>query len=871
MQAGKEHGSAAMGAGIWGGEFQHRGRPWRRARMPSLVAAALVALAQPAVQAQQPSSVQAGQAGQAGELAFSIAPQPLAGALRQFTQQAQHQVLFDPQIVAGRTSPALQGRFTPRQALDRLLAGTGVTVIDAVPGAYTLKAPLREPSPAADAALGTVLVTAQAHAGDTTEGSGSYAASRVSLGKGQSVRETPQSISVVTRQRIEDQGLVSVGDVMQQTTGVTVDYAGSGGLGGTANSFYARGFQISNVQIDGAAVDAFSQGTFDPNMAMYDSVQVIRGADGLYSGNGEPGGSINLVRKRPTAQPQVLASASVGSWNQRRAELDVAGPLAADGRVRGRAVLAHSDREFFYDYADARNTLLYGIVEADLTPATKLTLGGSYDKSASLPWRGGLPRAANGDDLHLPRHTALMAGWGHYDRTNKELFAQLEQKLEGDWRVRAHANYVKVDSDSRLADVTGAVDPTTGLGATLNGFSNDFYSTKKALDANVSGTFSLLGRRHRLLLGADWAKIRDTQDTFLSEVDMPGGINVFGFDPGAIPLPSFVWKTRSFAGYGATQKGLYGRLNLSLTDRLTAIVGARRASYDTQTPWLRFDRTGNLTSRIVSSYGESGIFTPYGGLVYDIDDRWTAYGSVAEIHKSQADKLGGPLPGTPLDPIKGRNFELGTKGEFNEGRLMASMALYRIERNGEAVADPSYPNTDIGDAGLNCCWLSKGKVVSQGVEGEISGELARGWQLFAGYTFNRNHNKTPGIEGIYHSVTPKHLFKLWSTYRLPGELSQWTIGGGANIQSAHFVSGSANAFNPDTGKFDGAAVPFKFSQGGYAVWNASVQYRINRNWQAVLNLNNLFDKVYYRTVGTSGGNNWYGEPRNVMLTLRGSF
>ena len=229
------------------------------------------------------------------------------------------------------------------------------------------------------------------------------------------------------------------------------------------------------------------------------------------------------------------------------------------------------------------------------------------------------------------------------------------------------------------------------------------------------------------------------------------------------------------------------------------------------------------------------------------------------------------MPGTPLDPIKGRNFELGAKGEFNEGRLMASMALYRIERNGEAVADPSYPNTDIGDAGLNCCWLSKGKVVSQGVEGEISGELARGWQLFAGYTFNRNHNKTPGIEGIYHSVTPKHLFKLWSTYRLPGELSQWTIGGGANIQSAHFVSGSANAFNPDTGKFDGAAVPFKFSQGGYAVWNASVQYRINRNWQAVLNLNNLFDKVYYRTVGTSGGNNWYGEPRNVMLTLRGTF
>jgi TonB-dependent siderophore receptor len=856
MQAGQEHSSAAKGAVISGGEGRQGGRPWKRAKMPSLVAAALVALVQPAVQAQQPPPGQAQQHQE--EVAFSIAAQPLAGALRQFTQQAQHQVLFDPQIVAGRTSPALQGRFTPRQALDRLLAGTGVTVIDAVPGAYTLKAPAREPSPAADAALGTVLVTAQAQGGDTTEGSGSYAASRVSLGKGQNVRETPQSITVVTRQRIEDQGLLSVGEVMQQTTGVTVDYAGSGGLGGTANSFYARGFQISNVQIDGSAVDAFSQATFDPNMAMYDSVQVIRGADGLFSGNGEPGGSINLVRKRPTAQPQVLASASVGSWNQRRAELDVAGPLAADGRVRGRAVLAHSDREFFYDYADARNTLLYGIVEADLTPATKLTLGGSYDKSASMPWRGGLPRAANGDDLHLPRSTALMASWSHYDRTTKELFAQLEQKLEGDWRIRAHANYIKLDSDSRLTGSNGAVDPTTGLGPTLNGFSNDFYSTKKALDANVGGTFSLLGRRHRLLLGADWAQIRDTQDTYLSEVDMPGDINVFRFDPGAIPLPSLVWKTRSFAGYGATQKALYGRLNLSLTDRLTAIVGARRASYETQTPYLRFNQAGELTSRSVSGYSESGIFTPYGGLVYDIDDRWTAYGSVAEIHKSQANNLGGPLPGTPLDPIKGRNFELGAKGEFNEGRLMASMALYRIERNGEAVADPSYPNTDIGDAGLTCCWISKGKVVSQGVEGEISGELARGWQLFAGYTFNTLKfldDTEVSSTNFGRTVTPKHILRLWSDYRLPGEWSAWTLGGGVNYQTGSYTETRS----------------VRVSQAPYAVWNARIGYKINKNWSAALNVNNLFDKTYYQTIGAPGWGSFYGEPRNATLTVRGTF
>ncbi|HVR48299.1 MAG TPA: TonB-dependent siderophore receptor, partial [Pseudorhodoferax sp.] len=724
----------------------------------------------------------------------------------------------------------------------------------------------------ADAALGTVLVTAQAHAGDTTEGSGSYAASRVSLGKGQSVRETPQSISVVTRQRIEDQGLSTVGEVLLQATGVTVDLTGSGGLGGTANAFYARGFQMSSVQIDGAAVDAFSQATFDPNLAMYDSVQVIRGADGLFGGTGEPGGSINLVRKRPTAQTQTLATLGVGSWDQRRAELDVSGPLALEGRVRGRAVLAHSDRGFFYDHVNARNSLLYAIVETDLMPDTKLALGGSYEKAASTPWRQGLPRAASGADLRLPRSTALTASWSHYDRSTHEVFAQLEQQLAGDWRIKLDANYIKMRSDSRLANLGGAVDPATGLGAVLNGSSNDFGSEKKTLELNASGSFGLLGRQHKLLVGADWKDVKDAQHTYLSEVaSPPGGFNVYGFDPGAVPQPTFSWRTRSFPAYGATQKGLYGRLNWSLADRLTAIVGARYASFDYESPTINYDRDGKVTRTSMSAYKDSGIFTPYAGLVFDIDERWTAYGSVAEIHKSQASRLQGPLPGTPLDAIEGRNYELGFKGTLAGGRLNTAVALYRIERQGEGVRDPSYPNTAIGDLGLNCCWIAQGEVVSQGVDAEISGEVARGWQLFAGYTYNRNRNKSDLSRAAYHSVTPKHLFKLWTTYQLPGALSAWTLGGGANLQSTHFVSGTANAYNPATGQFDGAALPFKFTQGGYAVWGASVQYRFHAHWTAVLNLNNLFDKVYYKTVGTSGGNNWYGEPRNAMLTLRSTF
>ncbi len=815
----------------------------------------------PAAQAQQ----SAGQAAMVVSQRLSLPAQPLGQALNALARTWGVAISVDAALVEGRMAPALQGPSTLGQALAKALAGSG---LEAIPAGAAISVQRASRS----STLGEVTVKAQAQRGETTEGSGSYAASRVSLGKGQDVREVPQSISVVTRQRIEDQALGSVGEVMQQTTGVTVDYSGAGGLGGSATKFLSRGFEIGNVQIDGASVDAFSQQLFDPNLAMYDSVQVVRGANGLFSGNGEPGGAINLVRKRPTLDKQLQASAALGSWNRKQLELDAAGPLNADGSVRGRAVIAHTDREFFYRAADSKNSLLYGIVEADLSRSTKLSLGASYDKLASTPWREGLPRAANGDDLHLPRRTALMAGWGHYDKTAKELFAQLDQALAGGWKAKLQLNYQNVDSDSRLANLTGTVDPATGEGAEWTGFSNDFRSKKKSLDLNASGPFTLLGRTHQLLIGADWTRVSDDQDTYYSEMGDPGpSTNIYGFDPGKVPPALGERMTRSYPGYGATQKGLYGRINLSLTDKLTAIAGGRYASYAYNTPYANYNPDGSIRSSGRSYYSESGIFTPYAGLVYDLSERWTAYGSVSEIHKSQANNLQGPLPGTPLDPIQGRNLELGLKGELADGKLNTALALYRIERTGQAARDPRYPNTNVGDLGLTCCYIAQGKIVSQGVDTEISGQIARGWNLFAGYTYNHNRNKTDPSQLVYSSITPKHLFKLWSTYQLPGELSPWTLGGGLTLQSSTYVSGTANSYNPVSGKFDGASVPFQFTQAGYAVWNASVQYRINRNWSATLNVNNLFDKTYYKTVGTSGGGNWYGDPRNAMLTLRGAF
>ena len=135
------------------------------------------------------------------------------------------------------------------------------------------------------------------------------------------------------------------------------------------------------------------------------------------------------------------------------------------------------------------------------------------------------------------------------------------------------------------------------------------------------------------------------------------------------------------------------------------------------------------------------------------------------------------------------------------------------------------------------------------------------------YTYNHNQNRND--DTVFSSLTPKHLFKLWSTYRLPGEFNDLKIGGGVSLQSANYVSGTAAVLDNT-----GAVIrneSYEYRQAGYAVWNAMAEYRLDDHWSLTYNLNNVFDKTYYSTVGSSVAANWYGEPRNHMLTLRGTF
>jgi iron complex outermembrane receptor protein/outer membrane receptor for ferric coprogen and ferric-rhodotorulic acid len=779
---------------------------------------------------------------------FDIAAQPLASALDQLAQQAGLQLVFSPGLAANRQAPAVRGELSARQVLDALLAGSGLEGL-LHNGTLTV-----QPAGGREKNLAEVRVQARRAGDGTTEGTGSYTSRVTSIASktDQAFREIPQSVSVVTRTQLDDQRATNVTEALKLMPGITV--------ANTVGDFYARGFQITSMQVDGGAPLALGAYTYSPqqDMAFYDRVEVMRGASGLLGGVGDPGGIINIVRKKPLAQTQIQGALSLGSWSRRGAELDVTGPLKEDGSVRGRAVLSYEKGNSFMDMRSMEKPGLYGVLEMDVGADTLLTVGGSYGKTHEKGDYAGLPRFSDGRSLGLPRHTNFTQPWAYYDYENKELFAQLEHRLNKRWKVKLNASRVETELDRFWVYMGGAIDPQTLGGAVWRGGKIQSGNTQDLVDVNLSGAFDLLGRSHELLLGVDWQRIDSYWQT--GNFDGSGTVASNPFAPSIWTPDTNTYINTRYGPWGQKQLGAYGTLRLHPSDRLHVILGARAARYDYAQSIWSLNAAGDKTLTGNTPFREPTKITPYGGVIYDLGTQWSSYLSYSSIYNPQALYKAGPEPGTSLSPVKGRSVEAGLKGELLDGRLNATFSVFDVARTGSAVPDPNYDSSYSRWNG-NCCFVAQGKVVSRGFDVELGGELRPGWQLAAGYTFNSTQDKSTGQR--YSSITPRHLLKLSTAYTLPGTLSPWRVGGSAQIQSKHYVSGSALS--------GGTSVPFDFTQGGYAVWNAMVHYQIDPHWSLALNINNLFDRTYYQTLGSTFSNNLYGAPRNAMLTLRGRF
>lgn len=799
-----------------------------------------------------------------------IPAQSLNQALLQLGQQTDIQIYYLPETVANLNAPAVSGTLTAEQALTQLLGGTGIEV------RWNGKtASLSRPASTEQGGVHTLrAVRVEARRVGETEGTGSYTSDAITLGKTpQAMREIPQSVSVLTKQRLEDQNITDLGQAAEQIAGLTVQDSGH-----RLTDIYSRGFAIDSIQLDGGAPMSTSSGNYtfiSYDMAEFDRVEVLRGAAGLINGTGNPGGAVNLVRKMPTAAPQFNFTASAGRWDNYRTEVDGSGPLAFDGKLRGRGVAVYENRKYFTDRRATEKPTFYGVLEADIGPDAVLAVGGRYQRIREKGTPQGFPRYSNGADLGLPRNTALTAPWAYEDTTSSELFAKLSWRLAPRWTLRANATFTEEDRDVNGGYVSGAVNPITRTGSRWVGSDQHSWNRQQMLDINLSGAFDLFGRTHEVLVGADMQDIKSKWQSFV--VERATGQVADLFDIGSTPYVSGDLARgqlfRSYEPNDTRQYGAYGTLRLEVTDTTKVVVGARANKYKFKQVYSTYlDDSWQMTDtwRIASGtqYSEPTQIVPFGGILYDLTPEWTAYASYAEIFNPQAYYKSGPAPGKGLDPMHGSNTELGLKGELLDGKLNTSIALYRVVQKDRAVLDTRYPTSETLFAGA-CCYVNAGKVVSQGVDLEVSGEIAQGVNIYAGYTYNHNRDETEAA--VFSTITPKHSFKFFGTWQLPGRASAWKLGGGVTVNSKQYVSGSAASWNASAQNWTGGSVPFNYTQGGYAVWNLMAEYRFNPNWTLTLNVDNVFDKWYYRTVGSSTLGNYYGEPRNAGLTLRGKF
>ena len=777
----------------------------------------------------------------AEEIAVNIAAQPLPQALQAFGEQTNRQVIYNAADMANLRSNRVSGKLSAEAAIAELLKGTGVR--------YSFEGNtlmLVRGSATEGLELGATTVNAR-QLDATTEDSNSYTSNAVTIGKGtHTLKEIPQSITVMTRKQMDDQNLVDLKDAVNQTTGIV-------GLQGVGEGMIlsSRGFQIDDWQYDGVPIprNTYSLGNWaTQDLIFYDRLEILRGASGLLQGTGSPGGAINLVRKRGQNAPTVTLTGKAGSWDHYGLQVDAGGPLNQAGNIRGRIVVDEDQSNSFIDHAWSKTHSLYGALDIDLREDTTLGFAVSQSNGESRGNIRGLPLYADGSMPDVSRSTYTGARWNRSEIDVTTLYADLEHRFNDDWALKVGTVYMTEDNQSKnqRTQSPGGLLPD-GSRVQYADFVTDFQSTKAGLDMNLTGKFEALSMQQEVMLGGNFSQL-ETDDRFARTFNSSSD-TIFDLDN---DRPDISYNSLLAAGgqgtlskYDIRQKGLYGTWRVKPIDDLTLVLGSRVSWYDFSYKSKTQTASNGITSNAPSTGNETGEVTPYAGIVYDLSREWAVYASYTDVFQPQTNR---DSNGTVLKPIIGTNYEIGLKGELMDGRVNTSLAIFRYDQENRAVNDIA--------GGMECngwyCSAASGKVRSQGVDAEISGEVTDNLQLFAGYTYNTTkYLEDPTNEGsVYSTWTPKHMLRVWGNYQFTGDWSRVSTGLGFTTQSHTLVYD----LNKD--------VP------GYTVWNARIGYQLTPEIGLAVNANNLFDKTYISPAYNQiNGNNNFGDPRNMMFSV----
>ncbi|MBD2566095.1 MULTISPECIES: TonB-dependent siderophore receptor [Nostoc] len=637
------------------------------------------------------------------------------------------------------------------------------------------------------------------------------------------IRDIPQSIQVIPREVLKDQGIIRVQDALRNVSGST----STGYYQGFSEYFSLRGFD-ANLFRDGLRLyNDFGGLTETANI---ERIEVLKGPASVLFGDAPPGGLVNLVTKQPFPEPFYSFEGRVGSFSNYRGAFDLSGPLTNDKNILYRFNALYENAGSFRDFVNSERVFLAPIFKFALGTNTNLTIEGSWLEEKRTTDDGTV--AIGNRPANLPRSRFLGEPFQNVEINVTNFSYLLDHKFSDQWSIRNafRAQFVNLERYFPLRD---SLDEETGELSRLSYFSqrrDNAYS----LQTDVVGKFNTGSIKHQLVLGFDYTKI--TEDGTFGDFEAYPSINIFNPVYARLEYPKEEILT-FFRDDSLDKYGFYFQDQIEVTPQLKLLAGGRFDIFD------QTRSTRNLGEAKQESSQSDTNFSPRLGIVYQPSQNISLYASYATSFVPVFD-AGRNATGEPFKPETGRQFEVGVKADITRN-LSATLALYDLRKQNVATDDPNSPDPNEQ--------IQTAEQTSRGIEFDIAGEITPGWKVIASYSYidafvSKDNN---GFEGQRRDNIPEHAASLWTTYEFQqGSLQGLGFGLGLFFVGDRF------------GDLDNSFVLPSFVRT-----DASVFYKRN-NWRAAVNVRNLFDETYY--TGSAYGSRlevYYGEP----LTVIGSF
>lgn len=770
------------------------------------------------------------------EINFTIPAAPLADALLQFSEISGVKVFFSSQLTDRLRANAVQGRYTPQQALHKLLAGSGLAAKSAGDGTVTLEnaiKPVETPS-ATSMTLPAVTVLGKVAYDSNDPYNSDYRLPNASSATKTDtpIMDTPVSIQVVPKAVMNDQKTTTIKDALENVSSIRPQSSL-----GLSNAYIVRGFRNGRVYRNGLISSGLNIGEgAQYETANLESVEVLKGPAAVLFGRIEPGGLINLVTKKPRDEAYYSVEQRFGAYDFYRTEWDATGPMTGDKSLSYRFSGAYQNNKSFRDFNFNDRVLVNPSMTWRPSDATELSLDLEALHEDTQVDRGLF--AIGNRPAPIPVSRSFIDPDDPVDTNSKvNLGFNLTHAFNENWTLRNRflASFVYDKNTSvkpaNSFTVEQFFDPSTGNRSyARNIFSQTSDSETYTTNLDLTGKFNLWGLNHQALVGVDYLRAVGSYEFYGNYQDPVPGLEIDIYNPQYGIDPAYYANALATPSDGGTNHylyrddwyGAYFQDHITLWDKVHILGGGR---YDWARTGVGMGDSASTADAALPSRRDEG-FSPRVGVLYQ---PWTWASIYGNWTTSFGANNGITATGATINPEIGEQFEAGFKTEFFDQRLSTTLAYYHLTKENLMTRDFNSPDP-FASAAI-------GKARSQGIELDMAGRLTDEISIIGNYAFTdaRITQDFSGLQGNRLNNVPEHSGSVWLKY----DIHHYEPLNGLSFGLGMFAAGQRQGDNDNT-----------FVLPGYARLDAFASYTYHLGKSRLItqfNIRNLLDKTYYES------------------------